>query len=58
MLRAHLIWLISELALLPNVQLIGSKNTKAKVPITSITIEGMPSNEVATILDNKYGTMT
>lgn len=48
----------SELALLPKVQLVGSKNTRAKVPIVSFNIEGIPSNEVATALDSKYGIMT
>lgn len=51
-------YLSSELALLPEVQLIGSKNIKAKVPIVSFTIEGMPSNEIATVLDDEYGIMT
>mgnify|MGYP000844291514 FL=1 len=51
-------YLLSELALLPEVQLIGSKNIRAKVPIVSFTVENMPSNEVATMLDNEYGIMT
>lgn len=51
-------YLTKELSAISGLAIIGGDDINMKVPIISFVIEGIPSNEVSKILDERYGIMT